>query len=435
MKAQREAGGVPDQRAAVQVGAGPDRANGGRGRGRTFSSLRVRNFRLFVIGQLLSNVGTWMQLIALPLLVLKLTNSGVALGIATALGYLPMLLFGAWGGVFADRFDNRRLQIGTQVAFAAVAFALWAVVAADVVTVWMVYVLSFATGLVTAVDMPTRQSFYLEMVGPSDLTNAMSLNTATFTGARIVGAALGGAMVAWIGLAPLFLVNGISYLAVVLALMAMRRSELHPRDLVPRAKGQIREGIRYVWQTPALRLPMVAMLFVFTFAFNWAVLLPLYAIRDLHGTSGTFGALMAVFGVGSLIGALAMAGRSSAPNPRRIGILAIVLGAITVPVAALASQPLAYAVMPLLGAAGIAFAITANSTLQITATDRMRGRVMALYSVIFLGSTPIGGPIAGWVAEQWGARSGLWLGAGVAVAAGLWLVARSPRPAETVPPS
>src|SRR6266487_1875771 len=169
----------------------------------TFSSLRVRNFRLFIIGQVLSTIGTWMQLIALPLLVLKLTDSGVALGVATALGYLPILLFGAWGGVFADRFDNRRLQIWTQVALTGTAFLLWAVVAADVVTVWMVYVLSFATGLATALDMPTRQSFYLEMVGPGELTNAMSLSTATFTGSRIVGAALGAALVAWIDLAPL----------------------------------------------------------------------------------------------------------------------------------------------------------------------------------------------------------------------------------------
>src|SRR5262245_4366162 len=368
-------------------------------RGGTFSSLRVRNFRLFVGGQLLSNVGTWMQLIALPLLVLQMTNSGVALGIVTALGYLPMLLFGAWGGVLADRFDNRRLLLWTQVAFAALAFALWAVVATDVVTVWLVYVLTFATGLVTAIDMPTRQSFYLELVGRGELTNAMSLNTATFTGARIVGAALGGALVATIGLAPLFLVNGLSYLAVVGALLAMRTSELHPRELVPRAKGQIREGIRYVWDTADLRIPMLAMLVVFTFAFNWQVLIPLYATRDLAGDAGLFGALMAVFGVGSLAGALIMAGRSSRPNPRRLALLALVLAACTAAMVIVATPWVAFLGAPLVGAAGIAFAITANSTLQLTAEERMRGRVMSLYSVIFLGSTPIGGALAGVVGE------------------------------------
>jgi MFS family permease len=390
----------------------------------TFSSLRVRNFRLFVVGQLLSNVGTWMQLIALPLLVLQMTNSGVALGLVTALGYLPILLFGAWGGVLADRVDNRRLLLWTQVAFAAVAFALWAVVAADVATVWMVYLLTFATGVVTAVDMPTRQSFYLELVGRDDLTNAMSLNTATFTGARIVGAALGGALVAWIGLAPLFLVNGISYVAVVVALLAMRRADLHPRELVPKAKGQIREGIRYVWDTTALRIPMLAMLVVFTFAFNWQVLIPLYATRDLGGDAGLFGALMAVFGVGSLAGALIMAGRSSRPNPRRLAVLSLALAACTVAMVAVATPAVAFAGAAVVGAAGIAFAITANSTLQLTADQRMRGRVMSLYSVIFLGSTPIGGAIAGVVGEAWGARAGLVLGAAAAAGAGVWLLAR-----------
>jgi MFS family permease len=395
--------------------------------GRTFSSLRVRNFRLFVIGQLLSNIGTWMQLIALPLLVLRLTDSGVALGVATALGYLPMLLFGAWGGVLADRFDNRRLQLVTQVAFALVAFALWAVVGTGVVTVWMVYALSFATGLVTAVDMPTRQSFYLEMVGPADLTNAMSLNTATFTGARIVGAALGGVLVALIGLAPLFLLNGISYLAVVGALLSMRRAELHARELVPRAKGQIREGISYVWKTPSLRTPMLGMLVVFTFAYNWQVLLPLYATRDLHGGAGTFGTLMAIFGAGSLAGALVMAGRSGSPNQRRLAWLAVVLACLTGMLAATATKEIAFAVAPFLGAAAIAFPIAANSLLQLTSDGRMRGRVMSLYSVIFLGSTPIGGPIAGWVAERMGARAGLGLGAIVAIGAGAWLLVRTAR--------
>jgi MFS family permease len=409
------------------------------GRGKTFSSLRVRNFRLFIMGQVLSTTGTWMQLIALPLLVLKLTDSGVALGVATALGYLPILLFGAWGGVFADRFDNRRLLIWTQIAFAVTAFALWAVVASDVVNVLMVYVLSFATGLVTAVDMPTRQSFYLDMVGRGDLTNAMSLSTATFTGTRIVGSALAGVLAALIGLAPLFLINGVSYVAVVVALLAMRREELHRRERVERARGQIREGIRYVWRTPALRLPMMTMLFVFTFAFNWPVLLPLYAIRDLRGDAGTFGALMAVFGAGSLVGSLAMAGRSGKPNVRRLALFAILLAALTALLAATAMRLFAYALMPLLGGVAIAFAITGNSTLQLESSARMRGRVMALYSVIFLGSAPIGGPIAGWIGEWLGARAGLLLGALVAAAAGLWLLsklarrAREPGPHDVEP--
>jgi MFS family permease len=382
------------------------------------------------MGQLVSNTGTWMQLIAIPLLVLRLTDSGVALGVATALGYLPMLLFGAWGGVLADRYDNRRLQLVTQVAFAGVAFALWAVVATDAATVWLVYALSFATGLVTAVDMPTRQSFYLEMVGAAELTNAMSLYVATFTGARIVGAALGGILVDAIGLAPLFLLNGVSYLAVVAALLAMREGELHRRELVPKSRGQIREGIRYVWETQALRLPMLAMLLFFTFGYNWQVLLPLYATRDLHGDAGTFGVLMALFGVGALVGALTMAGRSARPNVRRLAWLAVALAGLTGVLGATAMKEVAYTVAPFIGGVGIAFPIVANSLLQLTSDARMRGRVMSLYSVIFIGSTPIGGPVAGWVAEQLGARAALWLNAAVAAAAGAWLLAWIARKSE-----
>lgn len=388
-------------------------------RSSTFSSLRVRNFRLFIAGQAVSTTGTWMQFIALPLLVLQLTDSGVAVGIATALSFAPTLALGAWGGVLADRVDNRRLIITTQIAFAILAFALWGVVAADVETVGLVYVLSFLTGIVTAIDTPTRQAFFHEMVGREELTNAMSLHTATFTGGRVLGSGLGGLLIARVGIASLFLLNALSYLAVVAALFAMRASELHPRERVARAKGQIREGIRYVWNTFELRVAMLVMLCVFTFAFNWMVLLPLYATRDLHGSEGTFGTLASVFGAGSLIGALAMAGRASRPNVRWIAVTAALMGAFTGVVALFATRAVAFSVMPLVGAAGIAFAISSNATLQLTSSERMRGRVMALYSVIFLGSTPIGGPIGGWVAERFGARAALGMGAVIAIVAGL----------------
>src|SRR3990170_840819 len=262
-------------------------------------SLRVRNFRLFIGGQLLSGIGTWMQWVAAPWLVLQLTDSGVALGIDTALGALPILLFGAWGGVIADRFDNQKIQVWTQSLYAVLAFVLFALDATEVVRVWHVYVLSFLTGIVGAVDMPTRQTFYLEMVGPEDLTNAMSLNTATFTGSRIVGPVIAGVMVGTVGTAAGFLVNGVTYLAVVVALVAMRTAELHPRERAAKARGQIREAVRYVRDTPALRLPMVLMAVVFTFSFNFAVLVPLMAVRSFDGDAGTFGAFLALMGIGS----------------------------------------------------------------------------------------------------------------------------------------
>ena len=386
---------------------------------RTFHSLRVRNFRLFIGGQLLSSIGTWMQWVAAPWLVLQLTGSGVALGIDTALAALPTLVLGAWGGVISDRFDNRKVQLATQGAYAVLAFALFALDATDVVRVWQVYLLSFLGGIVSAVDFPARQTFYLDMVGPDDLTNAMSLNTATFTGSRIVGSVIAAAMIATVGTAPVFLANGISYLAVVVALLAMRTSELHPRPRVARAKGQVREGIAYVWRTPGLRLPMAVMLTVFLFAFNFSVLLPLLAVRSFEGDAGTFGGLLALMGAGSLVGALVMAGRSSKANARGLSFLALALGVLSVLLALAPTLPLAWAVMPFLGAAGIAFAITGNATLQLTSAPELRGRVMALYTVIFIGSTPIGGPIAGWVGQYLGPRIGLAGGGAIAIVTGM----------------
>jgi MFS family permease len=400
---------------------------------RTFRSLRVRNFRLFIAGQLLSTIGTWMQGVAQPWLVLQLTHSGVALGIDTGLMFLPILLVGAWGGVLADRFDNRRLQIGTQVAYALLALSLWGLVLSGLVEVWMVYALSFLGGMVTAVDMPTRQSFYLEMVGPKDLTNAMSLNTATFTGTRMVGPVVAAALIAAFGTAPVFLINAISYLAVVVALLAMRRSELRPRRKAVRAPGQVRAGLRYVWHTPALRVPMLVMGAIFLFAFNFIVLLPLLAVRTFGGDASTYGQMLSLFGVGSLAGALFMAGRSAGSNARRLAVLGAVLGATLLGAAGAPTLPVEWLLMPPLGAAGIAFAITANSTLQLTSSDEMRGRVMALYGVAFLGSTPIGGPIAGWVGEHLGPRAGLAGGGIIALAAAFaGLIALSRRGGATI---
>lgn len=386
---------------------------------RTFESLRVRNFRLFIMGQVISTTGTWMQFVAQPWLVLQLTHSGTALGIDTALTFLPVMLVGAWGGLIADRFDNRRIQMVTQVLYAALALILWLLVTTGVVQVWMVYLLSFLTGCVTAVDMPTRQSFYMEMVGPENLTNAMSLTTATFTGSRVTGPAIAAALIGSVGVGPVFLINAVTYLSVIVALLAMRRAELRPRRLAERKPGQVREGIRYVWHRMELRLPFLVMAVVFLAAFNFTVLVPLLAVRTFDGDAGTFGRLLAVFGVGSLIGALSMASRASRAGVAGLSKLALALGLVTVGVALAPSLALEWPLMALTGAIGISFAITANSTLQLNSSDVMRGRVMALYGVVFLGSTPIGGPIAGWVGEHLGARVGLAGGAVFAIVAGL----------------
>jgi MFS family permease len=398
----------------------------------TFRSLHVRNFRLFIVGLVVSATGSWMQGVAAPWLVLQLTGSGVALGIDTALQFLPILLIGAWGGVIADRFDNRRVLVWTQIAFAIPALALFVLDATHVVQVWMVYALSFLSGIATAIDMPTRQSFYLEMVGPDDLTNAMSLTTATFTGMRMVGPVLAGILIPFVGTAPIFLINALSYLAVVFALVAMRRSELHPRPRTPRAPGQIREGIRYVWEMADLRLPMLTMASVFLFAFNFSVLIPLFATRDLHGGAGAFGVLLGVFGIGSLAGSLFMAARATRPNPRRLCILAVALGVVTFALAFAPNLAVAAVVIAPLGFTGIAFAITGNSTLQLTSAPDRRGRVMALYTIIFLGSTPIGAPLAGWVGQH---SPSLAFAAGGVIAAATGLAALAALTRATRPPA
>jgi predicted MFS family arabinose efflux permease len=267
--------------------------------------------------------------------------------------------------------------------------------------------------------MPTRQSFYLEMVGPEHLTNAMSLNTATFTGARITGPALAAILIATVGVGPVFLVNAFTFLAVIVVLLMMRTTELRHRERAERKPGQVREGIRYAWNNPALRLPLLVMAVVFLVSFNFSVLVPLLAVRTFHGGAGTFGQMLSLFGVGALVGSLVMASKASTANVRLLAQLAVAMGVATIGVAVAPVLWLEWPLMALLGATAIAFAITANSTLQLNSSEQMRGRVMSLYSVVFLGSTPIGGPVAGWAAEHFGPPVTLFVGGVVAVAAGL----------------
>ena len=405
---------------------------------RTFHSVsHSRNFRLFFVGQIVSVTGTWMQSVAAAWLVLKLTGSSVALGIQLALNFGPILLLGAWAGLLADRRDKRVILIGTQTAFALQALALGVLVFAGAVQLWMVYALSLFAGIVTAIDNPARQSFYAEMVGNKDLTNAVSLNSAVMTGTRIVGPALAGVLIATVGLAPSFLFNGVSYLAVIAALLAMRPDELH-REVVPvRGKGQLREGLAYVRRTPGLLLPLTWMAVIFTFSFNFSVLFPVLATRVFDGDAGTYATMLSFLGVGSLLGALAMA-RQQEPNPRRLAVAAVAFGAATVLASAAPTFWSELMVLVPLGIVSMVFMITGNSTLQLSSRANMRGRVMALYGMVFLGGTPIGAPIAGWVADRFGPRMGIALGGLIAVVTGLtglWMLSRRrlrrPRVART----
>ena len=394
---------------------------------RTFHSVsHSRNFRLFFVGQIVSVTGTWMQSVAAAWLVLKLTESSVALGIQLALNFGPILLLGAWAGLLADRRDKRLILIGTQTAFALQALALWVLLFAGVAELWMVYALSLFAGIVTAIDNPARQSFYAEMVGNKDLTNAVSLNSAVMTGTRIVGPALAGVLIATVGLAPSFLINGISYVAVIAALVAMRPDELH-REVVPiRGKGQLREGLAYVRKTPGLLLPLTWMAVIFTFSFNFSVLFPVLATRVFDGDAGTYATMLSFLGVGSLLGALAMA-RQQEPNPRRLAVAAVAFGAASVLASAAPTFWSELLVLVPMGIVSMVFMITGNSTLQLSSRANMRGRVMALYGMVFLGGTPIGAPIAGWVADRFGPRMGIALGGLIAVLTGLtglWMLSR-----------
>ena len=393
---------------------------------RTFHAVgHSRNFRLFFVGQAISVSGTWMQMVASAWLVLQLTGSGVALGIDTALGFGPMLFLGAFGGALADRRDKRRILIGTQVAFGTLALALWAIVATGVVQLWMVYTLSLLQGVVTSIDQPTRQSFFAEMVRAKDLPNAVSLNSAVMTGTRIVGPALAGVLIASLGISWCFFLNAVSYVAVIGALFAMRVSELRP-NRAPREAGAIRQGLRYAWRTGELRRPLVLMSVLYLFSFNYSVLMPLFARGTFHGTAGTLGLLLAVAGVGSFGGALFMAARPR-PGERPLAWAAVGVGIVTTVVAFAPTLDAAVLMMLPLGVASIIFFVTANSTLQLTSRADMRGRVMALYGIVFLGTTPIGAPIAGWVGQHANPRVAFAAGGMIALVTGLlglWLLAR-----------
>ena len=368
---------------------------------KTFASMHIsRNFRLFFVGQLISVAGTWVNATALAVLVLKLTDSGVSLGVQSALLFLPVLLFGVLGGTIADRFDKRRILLWANAGYAALAGLLFVLVATDVVQMWMVYAISALNGLLYAIEPPTRQAFYAELVGEQHITNAVSLNSAVFTGTRVLGGAIAGTMIQTFGLWSPFLLDAVSYVAVIVALLAMRADELFVQR-AEREPGLARAGIRYVVGSLELRIPLLVMLAVYLFTFNFSVLIPLLAHRTFEGTAQQIGWLYAALGLGAFVGAIAMANRQPTPSLRRLGIYSVAFGATMAISGVVPRFWLAMVAMVPVGYASMVFAITANSTLQRFTRSDMRGRVMALYTTIFLGSTAVGGPITGWMAERW----------------------------------
>jgi MFS family permease len=375
----------------------------------TFRSFASRNFRLFFGGQLISQAGTWMQAVAITWLVLDLTGSGIALGLVTAAEFLPILVLGAWAGVIADRVDRHRLMTTTQVAFLTLAVTLSVLTLTDNVSVGALFASSLLFGIINAFDNPSRRALVVELVPEMDVANAVGLNSALMTGSRVVGPALAGALIAGPGPGVCFVVNAISYMAVIAALLRMDRSQFRSSPRVAKAKGQLREGLRYLWRTPELRLPIILMAVVGTMTFNYQVTLPLLAERTFHGTASTFTMLFATLSLGSVVGALVVARQSS------VGLGFLVragtgLALATFALAAAPTLPLAVLASLAVGFCNVLMISGATTVVQLRAAAPMRGRVLALLTVVFLGSTPIGSPIIGVVSELTDVRVALALG-------------------------
>ena len=397
----------------------------------TFRSFDSRNFRLFFGGQIVSQAGTWMQSVAIVWVVLDLTGSGVALGLVTAAEFLPILLLGAWAGVVADRVDHHRMMLATQTAFLALATTLSILVLTGHATVPTLFALSLVFGTINAFDNPVRRSLVTELVPQSDVPNAVGLNSALMTGSRVVGPALAGVLIAGPGAGVAFALNAVTYLAVLGALVRMDRSRFRLAPRVARARGQLREGFRYVRRTAELRLPLVLLAVVGMFTFNYQVTLPLLAERTFGGTATTFTLLFATMSLGSVGGALLVARKTD------LGLTFLVragvgLAVSTTALALAPTLPLALVAALAVGFTNVEIISGANAVVQLRAAPAMRGRVLALLSVVFLGSTPIGSPIVGWIGEAVGPRAALAVGA---VATGLvvaW-IAHAARRADVRP--
>lgn len=389
----------------------------------TFRSLRTRNFRLFFAGQVISQVGNWMTLVVQTLLVLKITNSGIALGVLMISQYGPVLLLGPWAGLIADRSDKRRLLIVVQSMAMLQSFVLAALAFMPHPPLYGLYLAALFGGITLAFDHPARRAFVVEMVEIEDVPNAVSLNSALMTGSRILGPALAGLALATIGFGWAFVADGVSYIAVIVAFAMMRTSELQRSTPARRESGQIRAGFRYARSVPDIWTPLIMMAIVGTLTYNFQVVFPLFTTRDLGGSKVAFTLLFSVMSMGALVGALAAARRRHIAL-RTVALSSIAFGAGMAVMSVTPNIWLAYPVSFLIGLASIAFLTAATAIFQINSTPEMRGRVLALQAMVFLGSTPIGGPILGWICERYGARWGIAVGAVAAIGAGLWGMSR-----------
>jgi MFS family permease len=370
-----------------------------RKNGSGFTALRHRNFRLYLMGQGLSQAGTWMQTVAMGWLVLKVTGSGGMLGLVSAAQFTPTLLFGAFAGTLADRHSRWHMLQITQVLAAVIAIALGLMVLTDTISVWSLFVLAAAFGTVNAFDMSIRSSFVYELVGPDDITSAVGIGSTTNNVARIVGPGIAGVLIAAFGLAVPFLVNGVSFLAITIALLLMRQSEFVPKVPVKREKGQVREGIKVVWADSRLRTPMLMTVVIGMLAYENQISLPLFAKYTFDREATGYGILSSVMGIGSVLGGLLIA-RFGRATHKRLGFAAAFLGGSMLLAAVMPTFWTMSAALLLVGAGSVAFITMNSATLQLTSPVAVRGRVMALYITAIIGTTPIGGPIIGWIGQH-----------------------------------
>ena len=382
---------------------------------RTFGSLDTHNYRLYFAGNLISHVGGWMQTMAEAWLVLTLTHSGVAVGATFACRFAPVLLFGLWGGAVTDRFDRRKVLLVTQTLAAFLAVVLWLIVLTGVVHAWMVFALAIALGFVTVVDEPAQHAFVEEMVGRERLANAVALNSAVGNSARITGPAIAGLLIASVGTAWVFFVNAVSFFAVVAALLAMRSAELRraPRT---RTLPRVRDGLQYAWGVTEIRATIVLVGVAGTLVYNFPTFLTLLASDTFHGGAGLAGFLMALLGVGTVFGALTAAHRAR-PTSRTVVAAAACLGISLVVAASLPGQIAVEVALVPVGALAVFFGSTSNAHMQIWSEPYIRGRVMAIYTSLTLGTTVVGGPFVGWVCGHWSPRTGLAFAGAVTAAA------------------
>ncbi|MGB0113627.1 MAG: MFS transporter, partial [Ilumatobacteraceae bacterium] len=383
---------------------------------RTFSAMRHRNYRLYFFSQAISFSGTWMQLIAQSWLVLELTGSGTALGTVMAMQFLPTLLLAPVGGMIADRMDKRKLIMVTQSVAGLLALLLGVVTLTGTVELWMVYAIAAGFGAVTAVDNPSRQTFVMEMVGPEDVSNAVTLNSVVVNAARAVGPAIGGVLIASVGIGQCFIVNAVSYLAVVIALILIRPSELHPSARSARAPRQLRDGFHYAWNTKTLRTTLLMLVVIGTLTYEFSTTLPLFAEFTFGAGASGLAVMTSLMGAGAVVGGLVVASGGAA-TAHRLVVVAATFGVLVCALSMMPVIAMVYMLLPFVGAASVAMIALSNATLQLNSDPQYRGRVMALFSMALLGSTPIGGPIVGWVAEHGSPRLSLLIGGVAALAA------------------